>query len=205
VSLRAPVLAISVLAVASGGTLLGLGLTSGSAPQSLPPPPAATAPPAPAVPVTRAPPAVPRRQPARVLIPAIGVDAAVTPEGTDSAGALQMPSLSAPNLTAWWDGGAAPGQDGPAVIAGHVDNASGPLVFWNLRLLRPGDRVETEPGNLVFTVTSVTQVSKSAFPTAQVYGPVQDPQLRLITCGGSFDPATGHYLDNVIVYARETG
>jgi sortase (surface protein transpeptidase) len=139
-----------------------------------------------------------------VVIPAIGVDAAVTPEGTDPSGALEMPSLSARNLAAWWDGGAAPGQDGPAVIAGHVDNASGPLVFWNLRLLKPGDRVETEPGNLVFTVTSVTQVGKDAFPTAQVYGPVKDPQLRLITCGGSFDQATGHYLDNVIVYARET-
>lgn len=115
-----------------------------------------------------------------------------------------MPSLSAQNLAAWWDGGAAPGQDGPAVIAGHVDNANGPLVFWNLRLLKPGDRVETEPGNLVFTVNIVTQVSKDAFPTAQVYGQVEDPQLRLITCGGAFDQATGHYLDNVIVYARET-
>jgi hypothetical protein len=90
----------------------------------------------------------------------------------------------------------------PAVIAGHVDNTSGLLVFWNLRLLKPGDRVETEPGNLVFTVTSVTQVSKDAFPTAQVYGPVKDPQLRLITRGGAFDQATGHYLDHVIVYAR---
>jgi sortase (surface protein transpeptidase) len=140
-----------------------------------------------------------------VVIPAIGVNAAVTPEGTDPSGALEMPALSSQNLAAWWDGGAAPGQDGPAVIAGHVDNASGPLVFWNLRLLKPGDRVETEPGNLIFTVTSVTQVSKDAFPTAQVYGPVKDPQLRLITCGGDFDQATGHYLDNVIVYARETG
>ena len=42
---------------------------------------------------------------------------------------------------------------------------------------------------------------KSRFPTAAVYGPVPDPQLRLITCGGTFDPATGHYLSNVIVFA----
>ena len=203
-NLRVPALAISVIAVTSGGTLLGLGLTSGSEPQSLPPPPAAVAAPAPTVPVARAPAPVPRRQPVRVVIPAIGVNAAVTPAGTDPSGALEMPSLSAQNLAAWWDGGAAPGQDGPAVIAGHVDNANGPLVFWNLRLLKPGDRVETEPGNLVFTVNIVTQVSKDAFPTAQVYGQVEDPQLRLITCGGAFDQATGHYLDNVIVYARET-
>jgi hypothetical protein len=111
------------------------------------------------------------------------------PEGTDAAGDLEMPPLPAQNLAAWWDGGAAPGQDGPAVIAGHVDNASGPLVFWNLRLLRPGDVVETEPGNLRFTVTAVTQVSKAVFPTTSVYGPTKDPELRLVTCGGTFDPS----------------
>jgi sortase (surface protein transpeptidase) len=132
------------------------------------------------------------------------VDAAVTPEGTDSSGALEVPPLAARNLAGWWDGGAAPGQDGPAVIDGHVDSAQGgPLVFWNLRLLKPGDEVETEPGSLRFTVTRVTQVSKSAFPTLAVYGPTKDPELRLVTCGGTFDPATGHYLSNVIVYARE--
>ena len=145
-----------------------------------------------------------RTVPVRVIIPALDVNASVMPEGTDAAGDLEMPPLTAQNLAAWWDGGVAPGQDGPAVIAGHVDNASGPLVFWNLRLLRPGDVVETEPGNLRFTVTAVTQVSKAGFPSASVYGPTKDPELRLVTCGGTFDYATGHYLSNVIVYARET-
>ena len=91
------------------------------------------------------------------------------------------------------------------MIAGHVDNASGPAVFWNLRLLKPGDEIETEPGGLRFTVTRVTQVSKSAFPTTSVYGPTPDPELRLVTCGGTFDPATGHYLSSVIVYAEGGG
>jgi len=45
------------------------------------------------------------------------------------------------------------------------------------------------------------RVAKNKFPTAEVYGPVPGPVLRLITCGGTIDPATGHYRDNVIVYA----
>ena len=77
------------------------------------------------------------------------------------------------------------------------------MVFWNLRLLKPGDTIGVEPAGLTFTVTSVTQVSKSAFPTMEVYGATPSPELRLITCGGTFDYATGHYLSNVIVYARE--
>lgn len=146
-----------------------------------------------------------RTPPVRIVIPAIGVSAPVVPEGLDSSGALEVPPLTARNLAGWWDGGAAPGQDGPAVIDGHVDSAqAGPLVFWNLRLLKPGDEVETEPGNLRFTVTAVTQVSKQAFPAAAVYGPTPDPELRLVTCGGTFDSAAGRYLSNVIVYARET-
>lgn len=181
--------------------MIGFGLRSGSAPPSLTAPPAATGSvPTPAV--TAAAPVV-RRVPERVIIPAIGVDAPVTPEGTDATGALELPPLAAQNLTGWWDGGAAPGQDGPAVIAGHVDNTAGPLVFWRLRELKPGDIAETEPGGLRFEVTKVTQVSKAAFPTDQVYGPTTDPELRLISCGGAFDPATGHYLSNVIAYATE--
>lgn len=45
------------------------------------------------------------------------------------------------------------------------------------------------------------QYRKSIFPTLRVYGPAPTAQLRLITCGGTFDPQTGHYLSNVVVYA----
>lgn len=194
--------AVCALIAAAGGVLLYNGRPR--VPPSLPSPPAAkeaTLPQEAAYQALAA--AVPRAVPQRVDIPAIGVSAPITPEGTDSAGALEMPPLSAANLAAWYDGGPAPGQDGAAVIAGHVDNAGGPLVFWWLRELRPGDKVIVSPGNLVFTVTKITEVNKDAFPTLAVYGPAQGPQLRLITCGGTFDYATGHYLDNVIVFATE--
>lgn len=194
----------AVLAVA-GGTLTWLGVTPGYTPPPLPPPPAAAVSPAPGTPPPPAGPPAGRTVPSRIIIPAIGVSAAVVPEGTGTAGTLNMPPLTARNTAAWWDGGVTPGQDGPAVIAGHVDSAqAGPLVFWNLRLLRPGDTITVDPAGVTFTVTSVMQVSKSEFPTQLVYGATRDPQLRLITCGGGFDYATGHYLDNVIVYATET-
>lgn len=190
----------------AGAVLVWHGLTPGPAAKSLPAPAAIAAPTAPAtapaIPATVAR-AIPRTVPKRIIIPAIGVNAPVTPEGTDAAGALEMPPLSAQNLTGWWDGGAAPGQNGPAVIAGHVDSVDQPLVFWKLRNLKPGDQVTIDPAHVTFTVTRVTQVSKSAFPTQSVYGATTDPELRLVTCGGAFDTDTGHYLSNVIVYATE--
>jgi sortase (surface protein transpeptidase) len=196
--------AASVALTGAGAVLLWHGLGAGRAvPPSLAAPPAASAP-ARAVSHVSGVAAIPRTVPLRLVIPAIGVNAAVVPEGTDSAGALEVPPLTAANIAGWWDGGPAPGQDGPAVIAGHVDSAqAGPLVFWNLRLLKPGDAVTVEPAGVTFRVTAVTQVAKASFPTSAVYGPTPGPELRLVTCGGTFDPATGHYLSNLIVYATE--
>jgi hypothetical protein len=69
--------------------------------------------------------------------------------------------------------------------------------------LRPGANVivHADSGASVrFTVDRLEQVAKDAFPTAEVYGPAFGAQLRLITCGGSFDRSKGHYTDNVIVF-----
>ena len=196
--------AAAVVLTGAGAVLLWDGLGAGrGAPPSLAAPPAASAPEPTASPAA-SPPAIPRTIPQRLVIPALGVNAAVVPEGTDSTGALKVPPLTAGNLAGWWDGGPAPGQDGPAVIAGHVDSAqAGPLVFWNLRLLKRGDVVTVEPAGVTFRVTAVTQVAKTSFPTLMVYGPTAGPELRLVTCGGTFDPATGRYLSNLIVYAAE--
>jgi LPXTG-site transpeptidase (sortase) family protein len=139
--------------------------------------------------------------PARVRIPAIGVDAPLAALHLDSSGALQAPTDF--QVPGWYADGTVPGEAGPAVIAGHVDSRSGPAVFFRLGELRAGDRVEVQRGGqwIVFEVFSTTRVPKDAFPTEQVYGPTPDPQLRLITCGGPFDAAAGSYRDNVIVYA----
>jgi LPXTG-site transpeptidase (sortase) family protein len=142
--------------------------------------------------------------PARILIPSIGVDAPVTPVGLDRNRALELPPLSEPNLAGWYDQSPRPGQAGPSVIAGHVDSTTGPSVFFNVKNLRPGDKIAVRDAGRrthTYRVQWIQEASKSAFPTKAVYGDVPYPALRLITCGGPFDAATGHYLDNIVVYA----
>jgi sortase (surface protein transpeptidase) len=146
--------------------------------------------------------AEPVATPVSLSIPAIGVQTALVRLGLTSAGALQVPAST--STAGWYTASPRPGQTGAAVIAGHVDSRSGPAVFFRLRLLRPGELIYVRrmDGSLaVFRVSGVREYDKSEFPTAAVYGPVPDAELRLITCGGAFDQATGHYVSNVIVSA----
>jgi hypothetical protein len=141
-------------------------------------------------------------RPVSLVIPAIGVSTPLIHLGLTPTGALQVPSST--SVAGWYTGSARPGAIGSAVIAGHIDSLSGPGVFFRLRLLRQGNRVYVRRANgsvAVFEVTAVHTYLKSRFPTEAVYGPEPDAQLRLITCGGTFDYATGHYLSNIIVYA----
>ena len=141
-------------------------------------------------------------RPVSLTIPSIGVRTGLVHLGLTLSGALQVPSTT--TVAGWYTGSARPGATGAAVIVGHIDSLTGPGVFFRLRLLHPGSRVyiRRADGTLaVFEVTSVRSYPKARFPTAAVYGPVPDAELRLITCGGAFDYATGHYLSNVIVSA----
>lgn len=139
--------------------------------------------------------------PQRVRIPDIGVDAPLELLHLLADGSLDAPKAWAD--AGWYADGTRPGDVGPAVIAGHVDSRGGPAVFYKLDNVRAGAVVEVlEDGRwLPFRVTSVGRYPKSAFPTALVYGPTPDAQLRLITCGGEFDRAHSSYLDNTVVYA----
>jgi Sortase domain len=139
--------------------------------------------------------------PERVRIPDIGVDAPLELLQLLADGSLDAPKAWADG--GWYADGTRPGDVGPAVIAGHVDSRSGPAVFYKLDKVRVGAVVEVLEGGrwLPFRVTSVGRYPKNAFPTAQVYGPTPDAQLRLITCGGEFDRAHSSYLDNTVVYA----
>jgi sortase (surface protein transpeptidase) len=156
-------------------------------------------------PVPRARAGRPVAAPESLYIPAIGVRTRLVRLGLTKGGTLQVPSSAA--VAGWYTGSPRPGQVGAAVIAGHVDSYLGPGVFFRLRALRRGELVYVRraDGSLaVFAVTAVHTFLKTRFPTAEVYAPVPNAQLRLITCGGTFDPATGHYLSNVIVFATLT-
>ncbi|WP_433368759.1 class F sortase [Actinoplanes sp. CA-142083] len=138
--------------------------------------------------------------PTRVRIKAIGLDSALETLHV-AKGALQPPKRF--DRAGWYADGTAPGDNGPAVIAGHVDSKAGPAVFYRLRELTVGDRIDVLRGGKVvtFVVTRTAWYPKSAFPTEEVYGPTPDRQLRLITCGGVFDHRLRSYKDNLVVYA----
>jgi sortase (surface protein transpeptidase) len=143
-------------------------------------------------------------RPVYLSIPVIGVHTRLIKLGLTAQGTLQVPAST--SVAGWYTGGPRPGQVGSAVIAGHIDSYLGPGVFFRLRLLRPGDRVYVRQvgGALtVFRVYAEHSYPKDHFPTQKVYGPAPDPELRLITCGGTFDPAIGSYLNNVVVYATQ--
>lgn len=140
--------------------------------------------------------------PVRVVIPAIGVTSTLESLDLGDDGELTAPGDY--RSAGWFAAGTEPGQPGPAVIAGHVDSPDGPAVFARLQELKPGDEVQVvrQDGSEVrFRVSQLETAPKDAFPTTSVYGPVPGPELRLITCDGLFDRSTGHYVDNLIVYA----
>ncbi|SEO34935.1 Sortase family protein [Actinacidiphila rubida] len=142
----------------------------------------------------------------RLRIADIGVDTPLMGLGLASDGTVQVPPVAAHSPAGWYSGSPAPGQLGPSVILGHVTvGRYGDGVFLRLSRLRPGARVVVGLQDGVattFTVDAVRTVTKDRFPTQQVYGNTDRPELRLITCGG---PRTGDgYRDNVIVFASLT-
>ncbi|WP_305782776.1 class F sortase [Symbioplanes lichenis] len=139
--------------------------------------------------------------PTRLRVPAAGIDTALERLHLGADGELVPPTGN--DRAGWYADGTAPGDVGPAVLAGHVDSRRGPAVFFRLKELRPGDTVEVTRGDeqVRFTVTGSAWYPKSRFPAARVYGPTPDRQLRLITCGGSFDRGARSYRENLVVYA----
>jgi hypothetical protein len=152
---------------------------------------------------------LPRSLPETVRIPAIGVDAHIIALGTGDDDIVNVPSLSTPMLTSWFDGGVTPGQVGPAVLFGHVDSAvTGPAVFYRLGALQPGDLVyvtRADGSTAVFDVDAIDLYSEDAFPDRAIYGSTASPVLRLVTCGGDFDTKTHLYLDRTVAWARYAG
>lgn len=177
----------------------------GSAPQAVPPPAATSSvrEPAPAAGRT----ATTSTHPATLEIPAIGVQTGqIIDLGLTSAGELEVPKDAL--TTGWFTGSPAPGDVGPAVLAAHVDYNHVPGTFNRLKDLHPGDQAvvrRADGSTVTFTIYRVARYPKSAFPTDEVYGDTAGPELRLITCGGTFDRATRNYEDNVVAYGRLAG
>lgn len=203
--------ALGAALLATGGFLLVWGTLGASGTAVRTPPPGAqdiprdvgTGVPVPVV-MPTAPP-MPESVPVRIEIAKLAVDAPVMRLGLNKNGTVQVPPLNNHDLAGWYTGSVTPGQDGSSVILGHVDSYEGGSVFYAIKNLKPGDRVSVtraDGSTAAFAVDGVQKVAKVAFPSSAVYGNTAYPSLRLVTCGGPFDQATGEYQDNIVVYAH---
>ena len=199
---------------ATGAVLLAWGLLG----QAPPPSPPSALPAVVVAPGARAAPPVARSvalsltasAPVSISIPTIALRSPVQRLGLTSSGALAVPAAGRHyDEVGWYTASPTPGEIGPSVLAGHVDSATtGPSVFWELATVRAGARIDivrADSSVATFTVVSVSRYAKSSFPTDRVYGDTATAALRLITCGGPIDVSTGHYRDNVVVFAELTG
>jgi hypothetical protein len=150
-------------------------------------------------------PSLQRSVPVSMDIPAIGVTSKLLHVGLNADGTIQVPSLvTSAGEAAWYEYSATPGQIGASVIEGHVDSYQGPAVFYRLGALVPGDTIDVTLADgitAIFRVTGVREYPKTNFPAKAIYGATGYAALRLITCGGVFDYATGHYLSSTVVFA----
>ena len=193
---------VTLVALCSGAWLLRSGAETHAPPQ-----PSAAQAPAGRDSGRAAAPALPPSPPDRVRIPAIHVDAPLTALALTASGSLDVPPATRKNLAGWYEAGTTPGETGTAIVAGHVDNAEGPAVFYGLGALRKGSAIEVDRrdgGVAVFTVDAVEVYDAKDFPDEKVYGAAKRPELRVITCGGGYSRATG-YRGNVVVFAHLTG
>jgi sortase (surface protein transpeptidase) len=159
--------------------------------------------PAKAAPKPAKPKSLPHSIPTHLDIPVIGISADIMQVGLAADGSLETPPVLE-YITGWYRNGPTPGEIGPAVIVGHVDSYKGISVFWRLRELKAGDEVDitrTDGSVAKFKVEALQEFDQANFPTQSVYGNIDHAGLRLITCGGTFSTATGHYDHNTVVFA----
>lgn len=152
-------------------------------------------------------PTIPVATPAWLEIPSIEVNAAVQHVGVNDRGNMMTPSNF--KDVAWYKYGVTPGEAGSSVIAGHLDNGLGlDAVFADLHTLQAGDEifVTREDGTRArFIVTGSETYPYDQVPTEQVFNPVGDARLNLITCAGKWLPSLKTYSDRLIVFAELSG
>jgi hypothetical protein len=158
-------------------------------------------------PVTAIPPLA-AANPTQLRIDAINATSSLVPLGLNPDRTITVPPVSQPLQASWYKFGPPPGALGPAVILGHINGGGEDGIFARLHELKPGDQVKVSRADgktALFTVTKLEQVPKNQFPTQAIYGDTPDAELRLITCGGSFDRGKRSYVDNIVAFATLTG
>ncbi|MDB4978458.1 MAG: peptidase sortase [Candidatus Peribacteria bacterium] len=141
--------------------------------------------------------------PIRLRIRNIHVDAAVEQVGTNENQEMQTPTEW--NNVGWYAPGPRPGQQGTAVMAGHLDSKTGKAVFWDLQKLKPGDTVDVVDSaghTLTFTVKHKETYTDTTAPMQKIFGQTDGIHLNLITCGGTWNKTAGRYEEKLVVYTE---
>lgn len=144
-------------------------------------------------------------EPVQLEIPSIGVSSPLVGLGLNADKTLEVPVDF--SKAGWFTKGSYPGdpQGPPAIIAGHVDDYTGPAVFARLGELKEGAEiavVRADSSVAVFRVTGAQRFAKDEFPAQEVYRAVPASELVLITCTGGFDEQARSYTENLVVRAR---
>ncbi|MEK9520158.1 class F sortase [Streptomyces sp. NPDC087908] len=150
---------------------------------------------------------LPPSAPVRLRIPETDVDTPMMRLGLARDGSLDVPPAADRNMAGWYGDGTPPGAKGTAIVAGHVDNADGPAVFYTLGALKKGHRIEVDRQDgrtAVFTVDAVEVYENEDFPNRKVYDEANRAEIRVITCGGGFSKKKG-YGGNVVAFGHLIG
>ena len=104
----------------------------------------------------------------------------------------------------WFEPGYNPGQNGRAVIAGHVDGLEGPAIFWDLADVQAGDVIEVagEDETLTFEIYKLESIPLALADVSEVFGYTSSPELVLITCSGTYNREWGTREERLVVYAK---
>lgn len=132
------------------------------------------------------------------------VSARIKPLGVNNKNQLRSPS----NIhdVGWYEASAKPGLGGTTLVDGHVHGPTRPGVFYNLKKLEPGSRIEIERGDGATISYQVIKTEKyradnvdmAAAMTSAVPG---KEALNLITCTGALDKRNNTYEDRLVVFA----
>ncbi|WP_347861101.1 class F sortase [Salimicrobium sp. PL1-032A] len=139
--------------------------------------------------------------PEHIRIPSIGVDAPIIATGLDENNEMVVPDNG--EEVAWFEPGREPGEEGNAVLAGHVDDYSGPAVFFDLEKLQPGDEITiTDERDMAWTfiVDKVEAYPLGEAPIRDIFGPEQGRKMNLLTCTGLYDASAGTHEERLAVY-----
>ncbi|MFD9380859.1 class F sortase [Streptomyces sp. NPDC059999] len=151
-------------------------------------------------------PALARSEPQKITIPSLGLSSSLETLRQKTDGTMETPKN--PDLAGWYEPGPTPGSQGPAVIAGHVTWNGASAVFEKLKTMKAGDTIKVarrDNKTVTFKVDRVAEYPKAKFPTVEVYKNLDHAGLRLVTCGGDFDPKKHYYDSNVVVFASMMG